>query len=91
MRVVYLFQDEYPWDIRVEKITSSFINLGISTTIVSRNRKGLAREEVKSSGLIIRRLPIGLTSIDRNFLNFPAFFFAYLERRIRENNYQISN
>lgn len=74
MRAVYLFQDEYPWDIRVEKITSSLINADILTTIVSRNRKGLAREEKKSSGLIIRRLPIGLTSIDRDFLNFPAFF-----------------
>ncbi|MBK7543352.1 MAG: glycosyltransferase [Candidatus Competibacteraceae bacterium] len=74
MRAIYLFQDEYPWDIRVEKIVSSMINAGILTTIVSRNRRGLPREERTDSGIAIRRLPKGLTSIDRNLLNFPAFF-----------------
>ena len=65
MRAIYLFQDEYPWDIRVEKIVSSMINAGILTTIVSRNRRGLPREERTDSGIAIRRLPtVSYTHLD---------------------------
>ncbi len=89
MRVLYLFQDEYPWDIRVEKIVMSLDLAGIPTTIVSRNRQGLPREEKLFPNVTVRRLPKGLSSIDRNILNFPAFFspiwLKELEKSIKKD------
>jgi len=89
VRVLYLFQDEYPWDIRVEKIVMSLDLAGIPTTIVSRNRQGLPREEKLFPNVTVRRLPKGLSSIDRNILNFPAFFspiwLKELEKSIKKD------
>lgn len=72
--VCYVYQDEYPWDIRVEKIATSLAEEGFDTTILCRNRRGLARREDLGVNLHLERLPRGVTSIDRAFLNFPAFF-----------------
>ncbi len=69
-----LFQDQYPWDVRVEKFARSFSSGGYPTTIVSRNRDGLATRETLSANLRIHRLPGGTSQFLRYFLNFPAFF-----------------
>jgi glycosyltransferase involved in cell wall biosynthesis len=74
MRVCHVFQDEYPWDVRVEKISLTLAAAGHETVIVSRNRTGLPRWESLQPLLSIRRLPIGWTTFDRNLANFPAFF-----------------
>jgi|CXWL01.1.fsa_nt_gi glycosyltransferase involved in cell wall biosynthesis len=73
-RICYVFQDQYPWDVRVEKICDSLASQGIETHIVSRNRDGLPRIESSSDRVTIHRLPKGSSRIIRNVLNFPAFF-----------------
>jgi glycosyltransferase involved in cell wall biosynthesis len=73
-RIVYIFQDQYPWDIRVEKITGSLADAGYETVIVSRNRSGLPTDETLRPGLRVRRLPGAVPLPLRRLLNFPAFF-----------------
>jgi glycosyltransferase involved in cell wall biosynthesis len=74
MRICYVFQDEYPWDIRVEKFVDTFAAGGHQTVIVSRNRSGLVRREVLRPGITVRRLPQSSSAFARNLMNFPAFF-----------------
>lgn len=74
LRICYVFQDEYPWDVRVEKFVSALADRGHHTVIVSRNRRGLARRESLRPGVEVQRLPAGITPIDRSLMNFPAFF-----------------
>jgi len=73
-RVGYVFQDEYPWDIRVEKITSSLSDAGIGTVIISRNRTSLPVTERLNQSLLIQRLPGPSLGWLRTLINFPAFF-----------------
>lgn len=74
MKVCHVHQDEYPWDIRIEKISDSLARAGHETVIVSRNRSGLPRRQQLDGGVKVIRLPIGWTTFDRNLMNFPAFF-----------------
>jgi glycosyltransferase involved in cell wall biosynthesis len=73
-RICYVFQDQYPWDVRVEKICESLANQGIEIHIVSRNRDGLPRIESCRDRVTVHRLPKGFGRIVRNVLNSPAFF-----------------
>jgi glycosyltransferase involved in cell wall biosynthesis len=74
MKVCYIYQDQYPWDIRADKITASLAGSGIETHILSRNRTGAARIEQAGERLYYRRLPAGWGPLTRSLLNFPAFF-----------------
>ncbi len=77
MKVCYVYQDEYPWDIRVDKITRSLADRGMRTFIISRNRTGLPRDEQPGKNLYIRRLPAFRKGLARELLNFPAFFSPF--------------
>lgn len=57
MRVLKIFDGDYPWDIRVEKVVSSLLGAGHHVRLVCRNRKGLPRRETEPGGLEIVRLP----------------------------------
>lgn len=74
MKVVYIYQDQYPWDVRVEKIMESLAAKGIEGHIVSKNSDGLSRCVRLKDNLFIHRLPKGLGRIIRFMVNFPAFF-----------------
>lgn len=74
MRICHVFQDEYPWDIRVEKFVLSLADAGHEVVILSRNRQGRPRQESLRPGVEIQRLPRGWTRLDRTLMNFPAFF-----------------
>lgn len=74
MRVCLVFQDEYPWDVRVEKFATSLADTGHTVTIVARNRRGKPRRESLRPGIDVVRLPHGLTAVDRGIMNTPAFF-----------------
>ena len=73
-QICYVFQDQYPWDVRVEKICDALANQGIEIHIISRNRDGLPRIEPCRDRITIHRLPKGFGRTVRNILNFPAFF-----------------
>lgn len=88
MKVILVYKEDYPWDVRVEKIAKSLLNSGLQVTIVARNRRGDITEDLKD-GINIVRLPRllskipGLTSI----LNVPywanPFWMFTLKRSLR--------
>lgn len=57
MRVLHIFDGDYPWDVRVEKISAALVEAGHQVRILARNRKGRARRERDATGVEIARLP----------------------------------
>ncbi len=55
MKVLFVWDSEYPWDIRVEKICSTLINHGCQVHLVCRNRSGRPLEETYD-GINIHRI-----------------------------------
>lgn len=77
MVVCYIYQDHYPWDIRVDKICTSLASNSIETHIVSRNRNGSPRREQLGCKLYVNRLSNCSNNIIRTICNFPAFFSPF--------------
>ncbi|MGQ0702381.1 MAG: glycosyltransferase family 4 protein [Gemmatimonadales bacterium] len=83
MRVLYVWDSEYPWDVRTEKICRTLVQHGHEVVITARNRRGEPRRETRPEGEV-HRLP-SFARIIRNPLSFPAFFNPFwltLLRRI---------
>ena len=74
MDIVYLFQDPYPWDIRVEKIVTSLSDAGHNLHVVARNRGTEQIYELLDNRFDVYRLPRGFGHRSNQLLNFPAFF-----------------
>jgi glycosyltransferase involved in cell wall biosynthesis len=75
MNILYIWDGDYPWDIRVDKVCTSLHKNGHKLHIVCRNLK---RKPIKESykGATIHRLfflPKWLGVLN-NVLSFPAFF-----------------
>jgi glycosyltransferase involved in cell wall biosynthesis len=56
MRIAIVWKNDYPWDVRVEKIAHALRDAGHDVFILSANVQGRARNEL-IDGLHIRRLP----------------------------------
>jgi glycosyltransferase involved in cell wall biosynthesis len=83
MRIGLLWDSEYPWDVRVEKICRSFIASGQEVHLICRNRTAQARYEV-DNGLHIHRLPNAGKHMD-GVASFPFFgnpVWLYAIRRV---------
>jgi glycosyltransferase involved in cell wall biosynthesis len=80
--VCYLYQDQYPWDIRVEKIVTTLADNGMDVHIVCRNRTGLPAEEALAERVHVHRLSPGLGRLTRDLINFPAFFSPFWSERL---------
>jgi glycosyltransferase involved in cell wall biosynthesis len=76
MKICYVFQDNYPWDIRVDKIKTSVINAGMEGHILSRNDRRSNCHEILNN-IHIHRLPYFRYQLLTNVLNFPAFFSPF--------------
>ena len=72
MRVLKLFDGDYPWDVRVEKVARSLIAGRHDVVVVCRNKAGRPRRETLPDGTRVERLP-GTTG-RWTFLSFPFFF-----------------
>jgi glycosyltransferase involved in cell wall biosynthesis len=68
MRILEIFDGDYPWDVRVEKVSHTLISVGHTVRLLCRNRKRRARTDKMSDGLEVRRLPGGPDP-----LSFPFF------------------
>jgi glycosyltransferase involved in cell wall biosynthesis len=68
MRILKVYDGDYPWDVRVEKVASTLIQGGHTVRLLCRNRARRSRRERLSDGLEVRRLP-SLPSP----LSFPFF------------------
>lgn len=71
-RVLYIWDADYPWDIRVEKICNTLLNQGLEIHIIARNLKGLPRNECLA-GIYIHRLPAWKNKKINYALSFPLF------------------
>jgi len=74
LKVCYVFQDKYPWDVRVEKIMDSLVNNGFECHILSRNRERMPKTEKINNNLTIHRLPALPYNWMTSVMNIPAFF-----------------
>ncbi|HZE73919.1 MAG TPA: glycosyltransferase family 4 protein [Gemmatimonadales bacterium] len=88
MRVGYVWDADYPWDIRTEKICAFLSGRGHEVTIAARNRAWQPLAETRPEGLV-RRMPPwrGLGRSLDALLSFPAFFnprwISHLEHTVR--------
>jgi glycosyltransferase involved in cell wall biosynthesis len=89
LRVVYVWDADYPWDVRTEKICATLTSAGHDVHIVARNRAWRPTEERLPEGTVHRMTPwrwLG-RRLDAA-LGFPAFFsprwYALLDRTVRQ-------
>jgi glycosyltransferase involved in cell wall biosynthesis len=82
MKVCYIYQDEYPWEVRTEKIASTLAKEGIESHIICRNRNNLPREQKLLEKIYVHRLPRGTNKVTRDLINLPAFFSPFWIKEI---------
>ncbi len=75
MRILKIWDADYPWDIRVEKVVKTIVQAGHEVHLVCRNEKRLLRLETHGLFHIHRLpcLPAAFKQLNR-LLNFPYFF-----------------
>lgn len=81
MRVLYVWDAEYPWDVRTEKVCLALARQGHGVVITARNVGGHPRREVRPEGTVerLRSFP----QWGRRLLSFPAFFNPFWLTHIR--------
>lgn len=72
MRVCKVWDSDYPWDVRVEKIWNSFIESGHDVHLVCRNRNKIRPKYEIINGLHIHRLPV-INKKLASLISFPFF------------------
>ena len=75
MKALFIWDSDYPWDIRVEKICNTLLENGWEVHLVCRNRLGRLVEETYND-ICIHRLPFLTKKLGRlnSIFSFPAFF-----------------
>lgn len=75
MQICYVWDAEYPWDVRVEKVTRSLTTAGHDVHIVARNRDRRPERERLPEGTVHRLPAIPLLGRKLDAVTqFPAFF-----------------
>jgi len=92
MRICKIYDADYPWDIRVEKILSSLVQHGHEMHLVCRNvGKRPVNETIES--VHIHRLPAFGNRHLNYFLSFPAFlnpiWLARIHQIVRDYDIQL--
>lgn len=86
MRVLYVWDGEYPWDVRTEKVGLALTQAGHQVVISARNLRNQPREEQRPEGLVARLAPGRRRS-------FPAFFnpfwMAHLRSLVRQHRIEL--
>ncbi len=75
LRIVYVWDADYPWDVRTEKVCRALTDAGHEVHIVARNRAWRPPEEQLPEGRVHRMhpwRPVGRRA--DGVLGFPAFF-----------------
>ena len=75
MRCLFIYKEEYPWDVRVEKIVDSLVDHGHEVLLVCRNLRQEVVEE-QAEGFKIWRLPVTsrLPSFLQKMFNLALWF-----------------
>jgi len=90
MRIALVWDADYPWDVRVEKVATSLIKEGHDVHLICRNTDQRTRYE-EISGIKVNRLPVVVRKLRwlNSILTFPAFFnpiWLYFIWRISSQN-----
>jgi glycosyltransferase involved in cell wall biosynthesis len=91
IRVLYVWDADYPWDVRTEKICRTLTEAGHGVGIVARNRTWLPEHEPLAEGTVYRMRPWRFAGrrVD-TALGFPAFpnprWISHLARCIRRHH-----
>ena len=85
LSIVYVWDADYPWDVRTEKVCLALTRAGHRVTIVARNRKWAPEREQLPEGTVHRMRPWRWAgrSLD-GALGFPAFFSPRWSTLIRQ-------
>jgi len=85
LSIVYVWDADYPWDVRTEKICRALTAAGHRVTIVARNKAWAPEREALPEGMVHRMLPWRWAgqAVD-NALGFPAFFSPRWRGLIRD-------
>lgn len=74
-KIVYVWDADYPWDVRTEKICLSLTEAGHDVHIVARNKAHKPTKEKLPEAVIRRMKPLSFTNQKLDtLLGFPAFF-----------------
>ncbi len=82
MKILYIWDADYPWDIRVEKICNSLKQHGYEVHIAARNLNKLNQYEV-IDGIHVHRMKIFENSKINYTFSFPAFFSPLWKKLIK--------
>lgn len=74
MKILVVWDGDYPWDVRVEKVCKTFLDHGDEVVLVSRNAKSRPRRE-NIDGLDVRRVFAFRGGLSRwnSIITFPFF------------------
>jgi glycosyltransferase involved in cell wall biosynthesis len=81
MQILYIWDADYPWDVRVEKICKTLRDNGHEVHISARNLKKLPEHE-NVEGLYVHRLKTLKSELLNYMLSFPVFFNPVWKRFI---------
>jgi hypothetical protein len=81
MKILYIWDADYPWDVRVEKICTSLMKNDNEVYITARNLKKLPEYE-NMDCLHVYRLKSYRNNKINYALSFPAFFSPFWKRFI---------
>jgi glycosyltransferase involved in cell wall biosynthesis len=88
-RICFVYKEDYPWDVRVEKIVKSCVGNGKSVVLLCRNLKRLSRSESDGS-FTIERLPTFGGRLLNQLLTAPFFlnpiWVFYIFKCVIKNN-----
>lgn len=88
MNILYVWDADYPWDVRVEKICATLVENGFDVHVAARNLKRLPEFELVDGLRVHRMKPRGGERMNY-FSSFPAFFSPlwrrFLDRTIQTN------
>ena len=94
MRICFVYQADYPWDVRVEKIAQGLTAAGHQVTLLSANESGRPRRERRPEADIVRLPHVrGLFRFLNGIINFPFFFnpfwLAAISRCVRDGGAEV--
>lgn len=91
MKVLYVWDSEYPWDVRTEKVCLALAGAGHRVTITARNLRARPRTEELREGTVERLRPG--PKLGRRWASFPAFinpvWIAHVLRLHREHSFDV--
>jgi len=92
MKILLVWKDNYPWDIRVEKMGLALISFGHEVHILARNTKGQVTSE-KINGMNIHRLQPFKNGYINKIASISVFFnplwFSNIDQLCRKQKFDI--